>query len=184
MSVARLEKIQRRGVKWILGELGFHYNDIEYLSRLKELDLLPLEYKFRLTDLMLFHDIVYNISSIHLPDYIVQADNNYIVASNSRLRHDINPPLYSAGQVLEFDLGAKRAECRLDSLSFKIMLDIRVNVFKTSFFVRSALQWNKLPVSISIRRIVCKDGFKSALTTHFWRECGSNDIDCLTDEVI
>ena len=26
-SVARLEKIQRRGVKWILGELGFHYND-------------------------------------------------------------------------------------------------------------------------------------------------------------
>ena len=50
-----------------LGELGFHYNDVEYLSRLKELHLLPLEYKFRLTDLMLFHDIVYNTSSIHLP---------------------------------------------------------------------------------------------------------------------
>ena len=39
-------------------------NDVEYLSRLKELDLLPLEYNFRLTDLILFHDIVYNTSTI------------------------------------------------------------------------------------------------------------------------
>ena len=97
--MARLEKIQRRGVKWILGELGFHYNDVEYLSRLKELDLLPLEYKFRLTDLILFHDIVYNTSTIHLPDYIVQADNNDIAAHNNRLRQNINPPFYSAGHV-------------------------------------------------------------------------------------
>ena len=60
------------------------------IRRLKQLDLLPLEYKFKLTDL---HDIVYNISTIHLPDYIVQADNNDIAANNSRLKQYSNPPL-------------------------------------------------------------------------------------------
>ena len=85
------------------------YHHVEYLSRLKQLDLLPLEYKFRLTDLMLFHDIVYNISTINLPGYIVQADNNDIAANNSRLRQYINPPLYHASHVLKFDLEAKRA---------------------------------------------------------------------------
>ena len=172
-SVARLEKIQRRGVKWILGELGFHYNDVEYLSRLKELDLLPLEYKFRLTDLILFHDIVYNTSTIHLPDYIVQADNNDIAAHNNRLRQNINPPFYSAGHVLEFNLEAKRAESKLDSLSFKITIDIRINVFKESFFVRAAKQWNKLP--FIIRRIACSNGFKASLMSHFWLKCDIAD---------
>ena len=42
---------------------------------------------------MLFHDIVYNISTSNLPDYIVQADNNDIAANNSRLKQYINPPL-------------------------------------------------------------------------------------------
>ena len=36
----KVERIQRRAVKWILGEHDHHYNDIEYLSRLRDLDLL------------------------------------------------------------------------------------------------------------------------------------------------
>lgn len=129
--MAKLEKIKRRGVKWILGELDFHYkyNDLEYLSKLKALDLLSLECKFRLTDLILFHDIVYNISTINLPDYIIQADNEAIAANNNTLRQYINPPLYPAGYSLEFDLESKRAKSKLDSLSFNIMIDISVNVF-------------------------------------------------------
>ena len=176
--MAKLEKIKRRGVKWILGELDFHYkyNDLEYLSKLKALDLLSLECKFRLTDLILFHDIVYNISTINLHDYIIQADNEAIAANNNTLRQYINPPLYPAGYSLEFDLESKRAKSKLDSLSFNIMIDISVNMFKDSFFVQSALQWYKLPI-VKLRKIVCKDGFKSSLTSHLWLECCSTDTD-------
>ena len=89
------------------------------------------------------------------------------------MRQNINPPLYSAGHVLEFDLEAKRAESKLDSLSFKIMINIRVNVFKNYFFVRSAHQWNKLPFVIRI--IACPSGFKAALMSHLWLECDIAD---------
>ena len=86
---------------------------------------------------------------------------------------NINPPFYSAGHVLEFNLEAKRAESKLDSLSFKITIDIRINVFKESFFVRAAKQWNKLP--FIIRRIACSNGFKASLMSHFWLKCDIAD---------
>ena len=38
----KVESIQKRAVKWILGELDHHYNDHEYLKRLKDLDILPM----------------------------------------------------------------------------------------------------------------------------------------------
>ena len=49
------------------------------------------------------------------------------------------------------------------------MIDIRINVFKDSFFVRAAKQWNKLP--FIIRRIACSNGFKASLMSHFWLKC-------------
>ena len=169
-SVAKLERIQRRAVKWILGELGHHYNDVEYIRRLKALDLLPLDLKFIQTDLLLFHDIVYNISTIHFPDYIVRAEHNDI--TNCRLRQNINPPLFPAGHELKYDMGALRTESTLDYLSYKVLVDVRVNVFKNSFFVRTLRRWNELP--INIRKIESPDGFKAAVITHLWSKC---DID-------
>ena len=38
-------------------ELDFKYNEIEYISMLKLLDLLPLQYFFQLKKLKLFHRI-------------------------------------------------------------------------------------------------------------------------------
>ena len=56
---SKVESIQHRAVKWILGEQDHHYNDIEYLTRLRELDLMPMELKFEYKDgdLLLFHQI-------------------------------------------------------------------------------------------------------------------------------
>ena len=68
----KVESIQRKAVKWILGEQDHHYNDFEYLSRLKNLDLMPMEFKFRFTDLVMFHNIYYGQSVIKLPDYITK----------------------------------------------------------------------------------------------------------------
>ena len=42
----KVESIQRRAVKWILGEQDHHYNDYEYLKRLNDLDLMPMKFKF------------------------------------------------------------------------------------------------------------------------------------------
>ena len=59
------------------------------------------------------------------------------------------------------------------TVSFKITIDIRINVFKESFFVRAAKQWNKLP--FIIRRIACSNGFKASLMSHFWLKCDIAD---------
>ena len=34
-GILKLEKIQKRAVKWILSEVQHSYNDVEYLARLK-----------------------------------------------------------------------------------------------------------------------------------------------------
>ena len=66
-----MEGIQRKAVKWILGEQDHHYNDVEYLSRLRDLDLMPMEAKFSFTDRVMFHSIYYDRSVVKLPPYIV-----------------------------------------------------------------------------------------------------------------
>ena len=45
-GISQLERIQKRAVKWILSEQNFSYNDFEYLTRLRDLDLIPFKYKF------------------------------------------------------------------------------------------------------------------------------------------
>ena len=67
----KFEALQKRAVKWILFEQFEHYRDEDYLLKLHKLDLLPLNSKFILSDVLLFHRIVYNNICIKLPDYIV-----------------------------------------------------------------------------------------------------------------
>jgi hypothetical protein len=84
----KVERIQRRAVKWILGEYDHHYNDVEYLSRLRDLDLLPMESKFDYTDLVMFHNIYHKRSTIELPSYIIPITTN----DRGRLRANIRQP--------------------------------------------------------------------------------------------
>ena len=58
-GILKLERIQKRAVKWILSEVEHSYNDVEYFARLKNLELLPFKYKFIFSDLLLFHEIFY-----------------------------------------------------------------------------------------------------------------------------
>ena len=53
--INQVKNIQRREIKWILGEQDHYINDIEYLAGLRELELMPMELKFEYTDLILFH---------------------------------------------------------------------------------------------------------------------------------
>ena len=60
--IQKVESIQRRAVKWILEEQDHHYNDFSYLKRLKDLDLMPMNFKFIFTDLVLFHNVFHGHS--------------------------------------------------------------------------------------------------------------------------
>jgi hypothetical protein len=65
-----IERIQRRAVKWILSGQDHSFNDLDYLMRLRDLDLLPIHERFITSDLLLFYDIYHNSSCVKLPPYI------------------------------------------------------------------------------------------------------------------
>ena len=158
----KIESIQRKAVKWILGEHFHHYNDYEYLMRLKDLDLMPMEYKFKYSDLVMFHKIYHGKSVIKLPQYLVPITHN----DRSRLRLNIHPPeRYSQSSPSDMpDLASKRLN-RLDSTSFKCVIGAKTNSFKGSFFFRTHIEWNHLPVSI---RELSSNDFQTGLKQHLW----------------
>ena len=158
------EAIQRRAVKWILGEQDHHYNDIEYLSRLRDLDLMPMEFKFTYTaDLILFHNIYYGQSVIKLPQYLVPITND----DRSRLRSNIRPPeRFSQTESSGIpDLDARRKN-RFDGLSLKCVIEAKTRPFKNSFFFRTQLVWNDLPTDLKEQS--GSDVFRSNLKRHLW----------------
>lgn len=70
VALMKFEAVQKRAVKWIFMEDYEHYSEVTYQSKLRELDLLPIELRFCLGDLKLFHKIINNEVCIELPDYL------------------------------------------------------------------------------------------------------------------
>ena len=104
-----------------------------------------MKYRFELVDLISLHKIIHSLSPIVLPDYI------HFYSGNSRLRF-----------------------CHLDRLS--LVSDLlpnttavsshTSNAFANSFFYRSHLLWNALP--LEIREIDCPLRFKFRLKQHLF----------------
>ena len=65
-KMLRFESLQKFCVKWILREQFKSYQEEEYLTKLRSLNILPLEYKFILSDLLIFHKIVFELIPIEL----------------------------------------------------------------------------------------------------------------------
>ena len=138
-SINKIERIQKRAVKWILSELDYSYNDVEYIKRLKDLDLLPLKFRFIFSDLLLFHQIFYKKSSIKLPVYYTK----YTGDERKRLRTVIKPPEYYGGGTQTINLQKPR-ETKNSELSLKCTLN-NINLkYKSSFFFRTIQEWNRL----------------------------------------
>ena len=70
-SILAFESLQKRCVKWVLNEQFQSYKPAEYILKLKQLDILPLQDKFALTNLKIVHKIVHNLIPINLPDFLV-----------------------------------------------------------------------------------------------------------------
>ena len=159
----KVESIQKRAVKWILGELDHHYNDHEYLKRLKDLDILPMELKFALTDLVQFFKIYHGTSVVKLPNYLVQVSSN----DRCRLRSNIRPPAqYSQSEESGIPDLALMRNNRYDSTSLKCVLETQTMALKRSFFFRTHLMWNDLPPEL--RTVSDINQFRSKLKSHMW----------------
>ena len=102
-------------------------------------------YRFEFTDLIFFHKILHGLVQVNFPSYL------HFYSGKSRLRF-----------------------CHLDTLSLVCDIipnctasqDRTTNAFANSFFYRTHLLWNKLP--IDIRSIASPDDFKTKLKAHIW----------------
>ena len=117
--IEKFESIQKRAVKWILGEQFYSYSKAYYVQKLVDLDILPMAQKFILNDMILFYKIVNELVQISLPSYINSRTNTRSASLESKLAID------------------------KDSVQHPIK-----NVFGHSFFPRCISTWNRLPCDV------------------------------------
>ena len=142
----KVEGIQKRALKWVFGEENISYScQSVYWKKCKEINVLPMWYRFNFTDLILFHKILHGLIQVNFPPYL------HFYSDKSRLRF-----------------------CHLDSLSLVCDIiprtvasqDRTTNAFANSYFYRTHLLWNKIP--IEIRMIDSHNEFKTKLKAHMW----------------
>ena len=144
-SLIMFEKLQKRAVKWILKEQHDSYSDFIFLKKQKELDILPMRYKFLFADLVMFYRIISNDIKIELPHHISKIEPQD-VKSTTRLSQSI-----SDGS---------------DNLQYRCKLHPKVKCFQDSYFVRAVKNWNNIPVYI--RKSDSLEKFKVMLKEHLW----------------
>ena len=115
--VNNFEALQKRCIKWILNEQFISYDYDLYISKLKDLDILPMQYKFVLADLIVFHKIVHHALPISLPDYLVPR------------RPTRQLPYHHLNFAVSDDFSNLKS------------------CLKNSFFVRNLSIWNLIPIS-------------------------------------
>ena len=118
-AVLPFEALQKRCIKWIFKESYMPYNDREYISKLQELEILPIDYYFLKIDLQLFYNIIHELVPIKLPEDIIECN------PRTRSRHNT--------QYL-FQLHER--------------LSNKKRTLSNSFFVRTMSQWNRLPFEV------------------------------------
>ena len=69
-EILMFEKLQKKAIKWIFGEQNLHYDQETYLSRCKQIQIIPMLKFFDVNDLVLFHKIIYEQIPISLPNFI------------------------------------------------------------------------------------------------------------------
>ncbi len=161
----KLESLQKRAIKWIFSEENHSYSPETYVRKCKEIDILPLSSKFDLNDLVFFHRVINDLTPLSLPEYFS------FYQGSSRLRI-----------------------CHLDSLSIVSSIiprstqsynsgDNPRDPLSRSFFYRTHLVWNNLP--LDIRQITSPRLFKAEVTKHLWKsiissfdshDCSSSDM--------
>ena len=138
----KIESLQKRALKWILSEENHSYSSWPtYVSKCRQVKLLPMSARFELNDFLFLHKVIYNHIPVVLPVYLS------FFQGQSRLRRS-----------------------HLDNLSLvsSITPHSDNNTFANSFYYRTHCNWNRLPYNI--REIVDHQQFKTKLTDHLWKD--------------
>ena len=150
-SLDMFDKLQKRAIKWILKEQLESYSPVEFLSRQKELDILPMEYKFLFSDLVLFFKIINKEVKIELPYYISKLEPQDVLKVTRCSQ-------------------AMKDRIKVDNLTYKCQFQPKIKCFQDSYFVRTLNRWNEIPYEI--RNSDSLDKFESLLEEHLWLIAG------------
>ena len=162
-SIERLESIQKRSFKWILNDEAMSYST-SYLYHIhcKQLNILPIRYRFDFHDLKFFHSVVHGYSCISLPDYIKPF-------SGTRLRNSHLDSKCFVSDILPRNLHSTQNPT-----------STKQKKFGNSYFYRAHLAWNKLP--LFIREIENPTQFSTELVKYIWKEIAAIDRLNMNDE--
>ena len=160
-AIDQFESVQKSGVKYILNEEGIDYSRNDYLTRLKNLHLLPMEYYFMHNDLILFHKIYKELICVKLPFYF----RSYDERDRSRLRETVHQPRCLDRRLSSVDFSTMRTQ-HLDNQSLICDIPRTSKAYRESFFFRTHILWNHLP--LDIRKINCPIKFREALDLYLW----------------
>ena len=149
-SKTKIENIQKRALKWILNETNASYTKYMYVLKCKQLNILPLNSHFQLTDILTFHQIFYNLSPIKFPHYL------HPYSGSTRLRSSHLDYL-----SIVSDITPKTFTQNPDRIG-------DYQTFDHCYFYRTHTAWNNLP--IKLREIIAPQQFKVRLKKYIWNE--------------
>ena len=143
------ETFQKRCIKWILNEQFTSYSNTEYISKLQSLDILPLYYKFALTDLITFHKVVHHLIPVSLPQYLTSRSNT---RSCDSLTFCIDNSIKNRTMNVFNSSFFPRTISPWNSLPFELRSEVCINKFlsgvKTFFWTKISEQNCYLPYEL------------------------------------
>ena len=153
--IDKLEGLQKRALKWILNDYSVSYsNGPLYYIPCKQLNILPIKFRFDYHDLKIFHEIVNGFSCVKLPSYIESFRGNRLRASHMDSKCYVST-------VMPRNLQNNHSGS--------------VRGFSSSYFYRAHLLWNRLP--LSVREIIRPSLYKEKILEFIWVEMvGSCDV--------
>ena len=148
-QISKFDVIQKRAVKWIYGQPFDHYTDMEFMSKLREINILPMKLKFALNDLILLFKILNYYIPLKLPKHF-----SFLKPEDVRFTR-------KTSNICE-DKDVTRIKCSIKPSS---------NSFKNCYFYRTMTLWNSLPYNIRQESKI--SSFKSQVTKLLW----TSDLD-------
>ena len=157
--ISKFESIQKRAIKWILSEEFSSYGARNtYLRKCKEVNILPLNSRFDINDLAFFHKIIYGLIPVELPSYL-----GFSQGSRLRSSHLNNHSLISS---ITPKISSRNNNDIISNSNVSCISSFRA--FENSYFYRTHLKWNKLP--LEVKEISSHTIFKNKLETLFWKD--------------